>query len=98
MAAILNMEQFRDALAGLTFHGTGKAVTPLGAKLLKSNAVNTGTLIGLDKTAALEMVKTGDIMTEYDKLIDRQLERAAVTATTGFAKLFGDAAVALKVN
>ena len=79
MASILNMEQFRDAQAGLTFHGTGKAVTPLGAKLLKSSAVASGTLVGLDKSAALEMVKTGDVMTEYDKLIDRQLERAVIS-------------------
>lgn len=97
MAAILNMEQFRDAAAGLDFHGTGKAVTPLGAKLLKSSAVESGTLIGLDKSAALEMVKTGDIMTEYDKLIDRQLERAVISCTAGFAKIFDEASKVLSV-
>jgi len=97
MAAILNMEQFRDAAAGLDFHGTGKAVTPLGAKLLKSSAVESGKLIGLDKSAALEMVKTGDVMTEYDKLIDRQLERAVISCTAGFAKIFDDASKVLSV-
>lgn len=97
MAAILNMEQFRDAPAGLNFHGTGKAVTPLGAKLLKSPAVASGTLIGLDKSAALEMVKTGDVMTEYDKLIDRQLERAVISCTAGFAKIFDGASKVLSV-
>lgn len=97
MAKLLKMEEFRDAAAGLNFHGTGKEITPLGAKLLKSNAVNTGTLIGLDKSAALEMVRTGDIMTEYDKLIDRQLERAVISCTAGFAKIFDGASKVLSV-
>ena len=34
------------------------------------------------------MVKAGEVTTEYDKLIDRQLERAAITCIAGFAKIF----------
>ncbi len=94
---ILEMPEMRDAKAGLNFHGTGKIVTPLGAKLLKSSAVTNGSLIGLDKTCALEMVQAGGIMTEYDKLIDRQLERAAITEISGFAKIFTDASKVLSV-
>ena len=37
-------------------------------------------------------------MVEYDKLIDRQLERAAITTLCGFAKLFPDASRVLKVK
>lgn len=96
-AKILEMNEMRDAAAGLNFHATGKAVTPLGAKLLKSSAVTQGTLIGLDKSCALEMVQAGDILTEYDKLIDRQLERAAITEISGFAKIFADASKVLEV-
>ena len=97
MAKLLGMEQFRDAAAGLNFHGKGDMITPLGAKLLKSSAVSSGTLIGLDKSAALEMVKAGEIMTEYDKLIDRQLERAVISCTAGFAKIFDGASKVLSV-
>jgi hypothetical protein len=43
--------------------------------------------VGLDKNCALEMVRAGDVTTEYDKLIDRQLERCAITMTAGFAKI-----------
>ena len=96
-AQMLNMEQFRDAAAGLNFHGSGDMITPLGAKLLKSASVGEGKLIGIDKTAALEMVKAGDIMTEYDKLIDRQLERAVISCTAGFAKIFDGASKVLSV-
>ncbi len=97
MAAMLNMEQFKDAAAGLNFHGKGEMITPLGAKLLKSPAVESGKIIGLDKTAALEMVKAGEVMTEYDKLIDRQLERAVISCTAGFAKIFDGASKVLAV-
>ena len=36
-------------------------------------------------------------MTEFDKLIDRQLERAAITTTYGFAKIYEDASKALSL-
>ena len=96
-AKILVLPEMKDAVAGLNFHGTGKVVTPLGAKLLKSSAVASGKLIGLDKNYALEMVQAGGITTEYDKLIDRQLERAAITEISGFAKIFTDASKVLTV-
>lgn len=97
MAEMLTMEQFRDAAAGLNFHGKGEMITPLGAKLLKSSAIESGKIIGLDKSAALEMVKAGEVMTEYDKLIDRQLERAVISCTAGFAKIFDGASKVLSV-
>ena len=89
--SILTLPEMRDSVAGLNFHGSGNMVTPLGANLIKTNAVADGTIIGLDKNCALEMVQAGDITTEYDKLIDRQLERVAITSTAGFAKIFTDA-------
>ncbi len=97
MATILNISEFKDAAAGLNFQGTGRAITPIGAKLLKSAAVSAGSIIGLDKNCALEMVKTGDVLTEYDKLIDRQIERAVISCTAGFAKIFDDASKILSI-
>jgi hypothetical protein len=57
-----------------------------------------GTIIGLDKNYALELVKAGDVMVEYDKLIDRQLERAAITTVSGCAKIFEEASRVLAVG
>ncbi len=94
---LLALPEFRDAAAGLNFHATGKMITPLGAALIKSAAVPSDKIIGLDKSCALEMVEAGGIVTEYDKLIDRQLERAAVTCTAGFSKIFPDASKVLAV-
>ena len=88
---ILTLSEMKDAAAGLNFQGTGNMVTPLGANLIKTGAIADGVVIGLDKSCALEMVQAGDITTDYDKLIDRQLERVAITSTAGFAKIFADA-------
>lgn len=85
---MLKLPEFRDAAAGLNFHGTGKLITPFGANLIKTDyvALDNG-LIGLDKNCALEMVKVGDIETDYGKLVDRQLEQIAITSITGFARI-----------
>ena len=92
---ILALSELRDGCSGLDFHGSGKLVTPLGAQLIKSAAVPAGKLVAFDKNCALEMVKAGDIVTDYDKLMDRQLDRAAISASVGFAKIFPGAAVVM---
>ena len=71
--------------------GTGKMITPLGAEIVRCDTLAGDKIIALDKNAALEKVCAGGVVTEYDKLIDRQLERATVTATAGFSKIFSDA-------
>ena len=98
MLKMLKLTEFKDPLTGLNFQGTGKLTTPLGATLLRTSAVPADTIIGLDHRYALELVQGSDVMVEYDKLIDRQLERAAITTLCGFAKLFPDASRVLKVK
>ena len=97
MLDMLKMTEFQNPLTGLNFQGTGALTSPLGATLLRTSAMPEGKLIGLDRNYALEMVCAGDVMVEYDKLIDRQLERAAITSTSGFAKLYTDAGKVLTI-
>lgn len=98
LETLLKMPEFRDAYTGLDFHSTGKLITPFGAELYKSSNVFEGGLIGLDKNFALEKVQCGGIITEYDKLIDRQIERAAITSISGFAKIAEDASKLLTME
>ena len=91
MKDILSISEFKDANAGLNFQGTGKLAAPLGANLLHVPDLADSQIIGLDKTCALEMVQAGGVLTDYDKLIDRQLERAAISTIAGFAKIFDSA-------
>ena len=97
MLDMLKMEEFQNPLTGLNFQGTGSLSSPLGANLLRTSAMPANTLIGLDRNYALEMVSAGDVTVEYDKLIDRQVERAAITSISGFAKLYADAGKVLTI-
>ena len=97
MATILKLPEMQNPVAGLNFQGTGKIGTPLGAELICTTAVGQGLVFGLDRRYALEMVQAGDVSVEYDKLIDRQLERAAITAIFGFGKIYEEAANILEI-
>ena len=97
MTDILKIAELQNPLTGLNFQGTGKLTTPLGAQLHRTGAVEDGLIIGLDNRYALELVKAGDVMVEYDKLIDQQLERAAISSISGFAKICDGAACGLRV-
>lgn len=95
MTKLLSMSEMKDSNAGLDFHGSGKMITPLGAELIHVPAISGNKVVGLDKNCALEMVQSGGIITDHDKLIDRQLERASISCITGFAKIFPDSAKVL---
>lgn len=85
---ILSLEEMRDATAGLDFQGTGNIITPMGAQLVVCEKVSDYNIIGMDKNFAIQMVQSGDILIEYDKIIDKQLEQATVTMTTGFSRIY----------
>lgn len=97
MTKMLKIPELQNPQTGLNFQGTGKLTTPLGAQLHRTGAVQDDMLIGLDNRFALEQVRAGDVLVEYDKLIDRQLERAAITSIAGFGKICTDAAAVLCV-
>ena len=96
MLDLLSLPEFKDPACALNFQNSGSLATPMGARLIKSAAVPAGMIVGLDKRFALEMITCGDIQVEYDKLIDTQLERAAVTSIYGFSKIFPDAVKVLE--
>ena len=97
MTKMLKIPELQNPMTGLNFQGTGKLTTPLGAQLHRTGAVTDGIIIGLDNRYALEQVKAGEVLVEYDKLIDQQLERAAITSIAGFAKICDGAACVLNV-
>lgn len=94
---MLSMPEFRDAYAGLSFHATGKAITPLGAKAVLVGDSND-VIFGFDKNYAFEKVQAGGVITEFDKLIDRQLERATISTITGFSVIYPDSICAVNLN
>ena len=98
MTDMLKISELQNPLTGLNFQGTGQMVTPIGAALIHVPTMADKVIVAMDKTCALEMVQAGELMTDYDKLIDRQLERASISAVTGFAKIFSDASKKLTIS
>jgi hypothetical protein len=96
MGELLKIPELHNSAAGTNFANSGKMITPFGATLLCARMPISG-FIALDKRYALELVQCGDVSVEYDKLIDRQLERAAITVTCGFAKIFRNASAMMEV-
>ena len=92
MAVILKLPEFKDPQAGFNYQQTGKMISPLGVTLRKASAVAADTLIGVDRSAALEMVReAGSQLTESDKIIDKQLARTVISQVAGFAKIYTNA-------
>ena len=96
LSAFLKLPEFQNPLTGINFQGTGKVSTPLGAQILRSDHVNDEFIYALDRRYALEMVQAGDVSVEHDKLIDRQLERTAITHISGFGIIMKNAAAILE--
>ena len=82
-------------LSDYNFNTILAGTTALQALLKITEFKDAKKIIALDKNCALEMVQVGDVLTDYDKLIDRQMERAAVSAVAGFAQIYGGAAQGL---
>lgn len=75
---------------------SGRIVDPLAdTKIIRTSVVPFDIAIGLDRNYALEQVISSDISVEYDKLIDKKLERSTITSTAGFNKLFPGASLVL---
>lgn len=91
---IVAMEQLADVSAD----EKGKIVLPFGAELIKTSAADDNKIIGIDRNFALEFITSSDLVLETDKLIDRQLDRIAVSITCGFRKLTPDAVKVLSVT
>ena len=97
MVDMLALPELQNPQTGLNFQGTGTLSTPLGAELIRTSAAPEGKIIGLDRRYALELVRAGDVSVEYDKVIDRQLERAAITSISGFGKIMEGAVKVLEL-
>lgn len=93
-AKILAFDEMNKAVLPAAGCGT---VTPFGAEIVVSPAVDNKTLIGLDRNSALEMIRGGDVIVEVDKLISKQSDAAAVAVNVGFSAIDGDAVKVLAI-
>ena len=93
-----DLTELQNPLTGLNFQGTGKLSTPLGAQLHRTccRVRRRDHRSGQPLRAGAGSVPA-TCCVEYDKLIDRQLERAAITSISGFGKICDGASLVLNV-
>lgn len=100
--AILNMDEFKDPQSGFTYQRTGRFPTPLGAEWHRwtSPAVASfqDRILALDTRLALVQYTEQGVITETDRLIDRQFEQTVVSKWVGFGKLDYEATQALNLQ
>ena len=87
---ILNMDEFKDPMAGFKFQKTGELVSPLGCTLVRCDDVPSDLVIGLDNRFAIEEVVSQALMVEYDKVIEQKLEEAVISESVAYAKVIND--------
>lgn len=64
---------------------------PFGAQLRKCAGMSSDYIVGLDHRFGIEMVTSGDLLLETDKLIDSQLDVITMSIRVGFRILTTDA-------
>jgi hypothetical protein len=95
LKSILNLDEFKDPLAGSRFQKAGELVTPLGSLLVRSDNVPTDFVLGLDNRFAIEEVITQPLIVEYDKVIEQRFEEAVISESVAYAKVLKEASVVL---
>lgn len=101
LRTILSLDEFQNPAAGFTFQASGDLVSPVGAKLLRwssSAVLPSDYVLGVDERYALEQVTELGVLTEVDRLIDRQIEATTVSKWTGFVVLDRNASRALDIT
>lgn len=85
MAQILALDEMKFCVSD--FMSSGKVKTPYGVTLVKSSAVDSTDIVGIDKTCAAEMVFGTDVVVDFDKLITTQCDEISCSIMVGFSKL-----------
>jgi hypothetical protein len=95
LKAVLTLDEFKDPMAGYRFQQSGQLFSPLGARLVRSDAVPTDLVIGLDSRFAVEEVVAQPLTIEYDKVIEQRFEEAVISESVSYARVLKEAAVIL---
>lgn len=95
LKSILTLDEFKDPMAGYRFQGKGELFSPLGARLVRCDEIDTDLILGLDSRFAVEEVVTQPLMVEYDKVIEQRFEEAVISESVAYAKVIQGASVIL---
>ncbi len=101
ISALLNVDQVKDLHTDAHIHGCNQFINPASANLIVHESLKTTSsekLLVFDKDFAVQMVQSGNLTIEYDKVIDQQLNQAAISVIRGFSPICSDAIKCLNVT
>ena len=107
ISKLLSISEIKNIHTDTHLHGCCQFINPICANLivhesLKKAAVNSTPgyekLLVFDKDFAVQMVQSGNLTIEYDKVIDQQLNQAAISVIRGFSPICADAIKSLAVT
>lgn len=94
----ITLPEFNNALLGVKLAITGEPEKVLGGLPLRCDKVPASKIIGIDTRFALNRIIASPLRIEYDKLIDVQVNRTAITYAGGFEILDPEARKVLNVG
>ncbi|MGN1043783.1 MAG: phage major capsid protein [Acutalibacteraceae bacterium] len=101
IAEILNLSEIKNIHIDTHLHGCDKFINPACANIITHESLKTSsseTLLVFDKDFAVQMIQSGNITVEYDKIIDQQLNQAAISVIRGFSPICSGAIYSLGVT
>lgn len=88
LSDFVKIPEFQNPNSRLNFQDSGLLTTPLGANLIKTNAMKPDNIIFMDKNISLLQIIAKDITIDTDKIIDKQINSIAIYTIYGFAKFY----------
>lgn len=101
ISKLLSISEIKNIHTDTHLHGCCQFINPICANLIVNNSLKTTTsekLLAFDKDFAVQMVQSGNLTIEYDKVIDQQLNQAAISVIRGFSPICTDAIKSLAVT
>lgn len=90
IAGLVSLDEMKYVNSG------DKIKTPFGVELIKCGNLGSNIALGIDNTAALEMIYGSDVEVNFDKLISTQCDEISASIIVGFSKLSDDAVKVIK--
>ncbi|ADU21814.1 MULTISPECIES: hypothetical protein [Ruminococcus] len=89
MAEILALPEMKFCIGD--FMTSGRIKTPYGVTLVKCSQMPANKVLGVDSTAAAELILGSDVTVDSDKLISTQMNEISCSLLAGVTKVCGDA-------
>ena len=75
----------------------GRISTPYGVTLVKCAQMDSGAILGIDSTAAAELILGSDVTVDHDRLLSTQMNEISCSVLLGISKVTDGAAAVLEI-